>query len=417
MSEFSTSILIISMLIIVILVLLYLYQTTKADLLKNKGANKLLEEEKRLLEEDKNSQFTDIKVLEEKIRNQDKILENTNLEKKLIEQEASIKDLTNKSNIIDKGLAKTNEKFDTKFDSTSSELKENSEKIGLLYGNSQNQGNYGEYSLELVFDQANYVEGHNYFSQKSYSFVDDDGKSRTKRPDFVVPRPFKGDGVMNIVIDAKTPLTDFKEWISAKKSSVRRVDLDKLEDNFINKIHKHASSLVKDDYQSYIPNAFSKIIMFVPIEDMRNMVLNSSKLYNFDKKEQTILEYLYKNNIWISSRSDILNTLDMVREMYDKKNQTDNINAIVKVAKNIAEITRNVILGANKYIDANEKATRTMRKIITSNDPGKHIDTLNTIGMSDESIGFKDIENKYKDQAKLRLVDNDEENNIDADNE
>ena len=36
---------------------------------------------------------------------------------------------------------------------------------------------------------------------------------------------------------------------------------------------------------------------------------------------------------------------------------------------------------------------------------------------SDESIGFKDIENKYKDQAKLRLVDNDEENNIDADNE
>ena len=173
MSEFSTSILIISMLIIVILVLLYLYQTTKADLLKNKGANKLLEEEKRLLEEDKNSQFTDIKVLEEKIRNQDKILENTNLEKKLIEQEASIKDLANKSNIIDKGLAKTNEKFDTKFDSTSSELKENSEKIGLLYGNSQNQGNYGEYSLELVFDQANYVEGHNYFSQKSYSFVDD----------------------------------------------------------------------------------------------------------------------------------------------------------------------------------------------------------------------------------------------------
>ena len=417
MSEFSISILIISILIIVILALLYLYKTTKTDLVKNKSANKLLEDEKRILEEDKNSQFTDIKVLEEKIRNQDKILENTNLEKKLIEQEASIKDLANKSNIIDKDLTKTNEKFDTKFDSTSLELKENSEKIGLLYGNSQNQGNYGEYSLELVFDQANYVEGHNYFSQKSYSFVDSDGKSRTKRPDFVVPRPFKGDGVMNIVIDAKTPLTDFKEWISAKKSSVRRVDLDKLEDNFIKKIHKHASSLVKDDYQSYIPSAFSKIIMFVPIEDMRTMVLNSSKLYNFDKKEQTILEYLYKNNIWISSRSDILNTLDMVREMYDKKNQTDNINAIVKVAKDIAEITRNVILGANKYIDASEKATRTMRKIITSNDPGKHIDKLNTIGMSDESTGFKDIENKYKDQAKLRLVDNDEESYIDPDKE
>ena len=417
MNKFSVFILIIGLLIAFLAILLYLYRATKIELNSFKHEYKILEDNNKSLEEDKNSQFTDIKVLEEKIRNQDKILENTNFEKKLVEQELHIKDLANKSNIIDKDLAKTNEKFDTKFDSTSLELKENSEKIGLLYGNSQNQGNYGDYSLELVFDQANYTEGHNYFSQKSFSFIDSDGKSRTKRPDFVVPRPFKGDGVMNIVIDAKTPLSDFKEWISAKKSNEKRVVLDKLEENFIKKIHKHAASLVKDDYQSYIPNAFSKIIMFVPIEDMRTMVLNSSKLYNFDKKEQTILEYLYKNNIWISSRSDILNTLDMVREMYDKKNQTDNINAIVKVAKDIAEITRNVILGANKYIDASEKATKVMRKVITSNDPAKHIDKLNTIGMSDESIGFKDIKDKYKDQTKLRLVDNDEENYIDPDNE
>ena len=417
MNKFSVLILIIGLLIAFLAILLYLYRTTKAELSSTQHHYKVLEDNNRSLEEDKNSQFTDIKVLEEKIRNQDKIIENTNFEKKLVEQELHIKDLTNKSNTIDKDLAKTNEKFDTKFDSTSLELKENSEKIGLLYGNSQNQGNYGEYSLELVFDQASYTEGHNYFSQKTFSFIDSDGKSRSKRPDFVVPRPFKGDSVMNIVIDAKTPLSDFKEWISAKKSNEKRVVLDKLEENFIKKIHKHAASLVKDDYQSYIPNAFSKIIMFVPIEDMRTMVLNSSKIYNFDKKEQTILEYLYKNNIWISSRSDILNTLDMVREMYDKKNQTDNINAIVKVAKDIAEITRNVILGANKYIDASEKATKVMRKVITSNDPGKHIDKLNTIGMSDESIGFKDIKDKYKDQAKLRLVDNDEENYIDSDDE
>ena len=107
----------------------------------------------------------------------------------------------------------------------------------------------------------------------------------------------------------------------------------------------------------------------------------------------------------------------MVREMYDKKNQTDNINAIVKVAKEIAEITRNVILGANKYIDASEKATKTMRKVITSNDPGMHIDKLNTIGMSDESIGFKDIGDKYKNQAKLHLVEDGDENYIDSEDE
>lgn len=410
MNDNSILMIFVGSLIVVILVLLYLYLATSKNLKKLEIINKELDESN-------SNKITEIAVLEEKIQSSEKLLENTSLEKKLIEQELSIRELANKNVDIDKDIAKTNQKFDTKFDSTFTELKENSEKIGLLYGNSQNQGNFGEYSLDLVFEQANYTEGHNYFRQKSFSFVDSDGKSRSKRPDFVVPRPLKGDGIMNIVIDAKTPLSDFKDWVNAKKSDEKRAILDKLEENFIKKIHKHAASLVKDDYQSYIPNAFSKIIMFVPIEDMRTMVLNSSKLYNFDKKDQTILEYLFNNNIWISSRSDILNTLDMIREMYDKKNQTDNINAIVKVAKDIAGITRNVILGANKYIDASEKATKTMRRVITSNDPGKHIDKLNTIGMSDESIGFKDIEDKHTNQAKLRLVDNEEENYIDPDEE
>jgi len=410
MNDNSILMIFVGSLIVVILVLLYLYLATSKNLKKLEIINKELDESN-------SNKVTEIAVLEEKIHSSEKLLENTSLEKKLIEQELSIRELANKNVDIDKDIAKTNQKFDTKFDSTFTELKENSEKIGLLYGNSQNQGNFGEYSLDLVFEQANYTEGHNYFRQKSFSFVDSDGKSRSKRPDFVVPRPLKGDGIMNIVIDAKTPLSDFKDWVNAKKSDEKRAILDKLEENFIKKIHKHAASLVKDDYQSYIPNAFSKIIMFVPIEDMRTMVLNSSKLYNFDKKDQTILEYLFNNNIWISSRSDILNTLDMIREMYDKKNQTDNINAIVKVAKDIAGITRNVILGANKYIDASEKATKTMRRVITSNDPGKHIDKLNTIGMSDESIGFKDIEDKHTNQAKLRLVDNEEENYIDPDEE
>lgn len=410
MNDNSILMIFVGSLIVVILVLLYLYLATSKNLKKLEIINKELDESN-------SNKITEIAVLEEKIHSSEKLLENTSLEKKLIEQELSIRELANKNVDIDKDIAKTNQKFDTKFDSTFTELKENSEKIGLLYGNSQNQGNFGEYSLDLVFEQANYTEGHNYFRQKSFSFVDSDGKSRSKRPDFVVPRPLKGDGIMNIVIDAKTPLSDFKDWVNAKKSDEKIAILDKLEENFIKKIHKHAASLVKDDYQSYIPNAFSKIIMFVPIEDMRTMVLNSSKLYNFDKKDQTILEYLFNNNIWISSRSDILNTLDMIREMYDKKNQTDNINAIVKVAKDIAGITRNVILGANKYIDASEKATKTMRRVITSNDPGKHIDKLNTIGMSDESIGFKDIEDKHTNQAKLRLVDNEEENYIDPDEE
>jgi hypothetical protein len=35
--------------------------------------------------------------------------------------------------------------------------------------------------------------------------------------------------------------------------------------------------------------------------------------------------------------------------------------------------------------------------------------------MSDESIGFKDIEDKYKNQTKLRLVEDEDNDYIDTD--
>jgi len=129
--------LLVGALLVVIGVLIYLYLTASKNLKETELLNKILVE-------DNGGKSTEIAVLHEQVRNSEKLLENTNLEKKLIEQQLAIKDLANKNSEIDKDLAKTNQKFDTKFDSTSSELKENSEKIGLLYGNSQSQGNFGE---------------------------------------------------------------------------------------------------------------------------------------------------------------------------------------------------------------------------------------------------------------------------------
>ena len=155
MNDNSILMIFVGSLIVVILVLLYLYLATSKNLKKLEIINKELDESN-------SNKITEIAVLEEKIHSSEKLLENTSLEKKLIEQELSIRELANKNVDIDKDIAKTNQKFDTKFDSTFTELKENSEKIGLLYGNSQNQGNFGEYSLDLVCEQANYTEGHNY---------------------------------------------------------------------------------------------------------------------------------------------------------------------------------------------------------------------------------------------------------------
>ena len=90
MNDNSILMIFVGSLIVVILVLLYLYLATSKNLKKLEIINKELDESN-------SNKVTEIAVLEEKIHSSEKLLENTSLEKKLIEQELSIRELANKN--------------------------------------------------------------------------------------------------------------------------------------------------------------------------------------------------------------------------------------------------------------------------------------------------------------------------------
>ena len=144
--------------------------------------------------------------------------------------------------------------------------------------------------------------------------------------------------------------------------------------------------------------------MYVPIEEMVQLVSASRKKYRWDNKEQTINEYLHGKNIWIHSRTQILGVFDVIKHMFDIKNQTDHVKSIVDVARDLVSITDNIKRGTEKYIASNEKETKRIKKILKDNNTEEYTEKVNILGLSEEN---KKISNK----TVLHLVDNDHEEN------
>lgn len=343
--------------------------------------------------------------LNERIDYQDKLLANADLDKEIQEGKLKMAEIEKEAAESKEQFIKANERMETMQESTSAVTNENQEKIGFLFGNSNIQGEYGENSLELVFKEVYFVEGINYFKSKKFPYSDANGKLCSAIPDFVVPRPSKdGSGIMNVIVDSKTPLSDFHEWYKAKKENAKNTELKKLEDSFIKKIHGHAKILSERNYTKYVDSAFGIIIMYVPIEEMVQLVSASRKKYRWDNKEQTINEYLHGKNIWIHSRTQILGVFDVIKHMFDIKNQTDHVKSIVDVARDLVSITDNIKRGTEKYIASNEKETKRIKKILKDNNTEEYTEKVNILGLSEEN---KKISNK----TVLHLVDNDHEEN------
>jgi DNA anti-recombination protein RmuC len=394
MSELEIIRLITGVLLVGLISALYIYKIT------NNKLKAISQEYKNLAIRNDDINAENIR-LKERTDYQQELLKKTDIAKDVQEVKLKQAQIEKQAAESKEKFIKANERLETKQEATSEISNENQEKIGFLFGNANVQGEYGENSLELVFKEVYFAEGVHYFKEKVFPYSDINGKSASARPDFVVPRPSKdGSGLINIIIDAKTPLNDFHEWDKAQRANVKNSDLKKLEDNFIKKIHGHAKTLAERNYPNHVKDAFDKVIMYVPIEEMAQLVSTSRKTYKWDNKDQTIGEYLAGKNIWIHSRLQILGTLDLVKHMFDMKNQTDHIKSIVSVAKDLVKITHNIKRGTEKYIENNEKETKKMKKVMKDNNTDEYVEKVDIFGLSDDN---KNINNNNK--TVLHLVE------------
>ena len=192
-----------------------------------------------------------------------------------------------------------------------------------LKANSQARGVFGEMILENLLEQSGLInknddtEKGNYITQ--HVFKDLTNASERPKPDAVVFFP----NDKNIIIDAKCPLNNFVEFINTEEETIKQTKL-KL-------FYKSVTDMIEELSSKYNTleglNTPEFKLMFIPLE--------SCASYVYTNKE--ISEKAAKQNIIIVCPSTLLATLKIINKVWTQKNQSENLNKILKSAAAVYE--------------------------------------------------------------------------------
>ncbi|MFI3269075.1 MAG: DNA recombination protein RmuC [Rikenellaceae bacterium] len=179
-----------------------------------------------------------------------------------------------------------------------------------LRGNSKVQGDWGEMILETILESSNLVKGSQYFTQTN--FKDEDGNNL--RPDVVLNLP---EG-KRIVIDSKTSLTAFVNYVNCEDVDERRQHLD----SHIVSVRQHIKELSNKEYQKVVLKSPDFVIMFIPSEPAFLAALQA---------DNTLWSEAYERKVIISSPTNLFALLKLVDDLWKRNSQNRNTADIVKV--------------------------------------------------------------------------------------
>ncbi len=184
-----------------------------------------------------------------------------------------------------------------------------------LKGDSKKQGKWGEMVLENVLESSGLREGHEY--NREVSLRDDE--DRLFRPDVVVNLPDN----RHIIIDAKTSLTAYSEYIASSDELEKQLHLK----NHIKSMKDHIRGLSDKKYEDLADiNSLDFIFMFVPIESALLLAMeNDIDLYDRAFKQKVILV----------SPTTLLVALRAVENTWRYERQAQNIEEVYKRAEEL----------------------------------------------------------------------------------
>ena len=203
-----------------------------------------------------------------------------------------------------------------------------------LRGDNKHQGNWGEFVLEKLLEDAGLTKGREYETQ--VALKDDEGQRRN--PDVIVHLPEGRD----IIIDAKVSLSDYERYFHAEDEVTRQHCLSQ----HLNSLRTHIKGLSIKDYESLEGvNSLDFVLIFVPVESAFMLALDS---------DPDMMRDAYDKGIILVSPSTLMATLRTIKNLWRYADQNRNAQLIADKAGKLYD---QFVL----YIDAME-------------DIGKHLD-------------------------------------------
>ncbi|MFI3289638.1 MAG: DNA recombination protein RmuC [Rikenellaceae bacterium] len=184
---------------------------------------------------------------------------------------------------------------------------ETSNLTNALRGNSKVQGDWGEMILETILQSSNLVRGTHYSTQTNFK----DEAGNNLRPDVVLNLP---EG-KQIIIDSKTSLTAFVNYVNSEEPTQRRQALDA----HIVSVRQHIKELANKEYQKLV-NSPDFVIMFIPSEPAFLAALQA---------ESSLWGEAYERRVIISSPTNLFALLKLVDDLWKRNAQSKNTAEIV----------------------------------------------------------------------------------------
>jgi len=199
-----------------------------------------------------------------------------------------------------KGLMELNEKLS----------KEASNLTKALKGDVKMQGNWGEVILERVLEKSGLVKNSEYFLQES--FTGDDGKRY--QPDVVIKLPDD----KKVIVDSKVSLIAYERFVASENIDDQQSELKM----HIASIKSHVKGLSDKNYQNlYGIEGLDFVLLFIPIEGAFMAAVQA---------DNGLFQEAFDKNVVIVSTSTLLATLRTIASIWKQEKQTQNALEIAR---------------------------------------------------------------------------------------
>ena len=178
------------------------------------------------------------------------------------------------------------------------------------------RGRWGEVQLKRVIEYAGMVPHCDFVEQATTS--DADGK--VLRPDVVVNIP----GGKRVVIDSKTPLDAYLDWLEATDDEVRARHLA----NHARQVRDHVAKLAAKRYWRQFQPAPDFVVMFVPDETF---------LRAAQEHDSTIQEHAWDSNVIPASPTNLISLLRTIAAIWHQETAAEDARRISELGKELYE--------------------------------------------------------------------------------
>jgi DNA recombination protein RmuC len=221
-----------------------------------------------------------------------------------------------------------------------------------LKGENKTQGNWGEKTLEKIFEAAGMIKGVHYAAQERF-----ETESGVKIPDYIINLPED----KNIIVDSKVSLTAYEKYFNTENPE----DSEQFLQEHAASIKKHITDLSKKDYVGLDLTNPEYVLMFIPLDGALSEAL---------KAKPDLQDFAFSKNIVMVTPSTLLAVLKTVAYIWRQENQKKNVLEIARqggiLYDKFVSFTQVLKDTQNSIENANKKCTEAIKRLSESDKKG-----------------------------------------------